>query len=66
MIKKIFIFLLIILAPFFVYKLVSIPNNEIMYDNPDLIFYWGNGCPHCENVEDWLAQNNQDNKIKVN
>lgn len=37
-----------------------------VYDNPDLIFYWGNGCPHCENVEDWLNQNNQDNKIKVN
>lgn len=37
-----------------------------IYDNPDLVFYWGNGCPHCENVEKWLKENNTDTKIKVN
>ena len=37
-----------------------------VYDNPDIIFYWGKGCSHCENVEDWLVQNNQDKKIKIN
>ncbi len=37
-----------------------------VYDNPDLVFFWGNGCPHCENVEKWLNENNQDKKIKVN
>jgi glutaredoxin len=37
-----------------------------VHDNPDLVFYWGNGCPHCENVEKWLKENNSDQKIKVN
>lgn len=37
-----------------------------VYDNPDLVFYWGNGCPHCENVEKWLDENNSDQKLKIN
>ncbi len=37
-----------------------------VYDNPDLVFYWGNGCPHCENVEKWLKENNSDAKLKIN
>ncbi len=37
-----------------------------IYDNPDLVFYWGNGCPHCENVEKWLNDNNSDQKLKIN
>jgi len=37
-----------------------------IYDNPDLVFYWGNGCPHCKNVEEWLDKNNADKKIKIN
>lgn len=37
-----------------------------VYDNPDLVFYWGNGCPHCENVEKWLKENNADQKLKIN
>jgi glutaredoxin len=37
-----------------------------VYDNPDLTFFWGNGCPHCKNVEDWLDKNNTDKKIKIN
>lgn len=41
-------------------------QDSTVYDDPDLIFYWGNGCPHCENVEKWLDQNNQDKKLKIN
>ncbi|MCW1949717.1 MAG: hypothetical protein KIH89_004760 [Candidatus Shapirobacteria bacterium] len=37
-----------------------------VYDSPDLVFYWGNGCPHCENVEKWLKENNTDQKLKIN
>lgn len=44
----------------------DIYKDNPIYDNPDLIFYWGNGCPHCKNVEDWLDKNNADKKIKVN
>jgi glutaredoxin len=42
------------------------PKNYPVYDNPDLIFYYGDGCPHCENVEFWLEDNDPDSKIKIN
>lgn len=41
-------------------------KNYLIYENPDLVFYWGDGCPHCKNVEKWLAENNSDNKLKIN
>jgi len=37
-----------------------------IYDNPDLVFYWGIGCPHCENVEKWITENNATQKLKIN
>lgn len=40
----------------------DIYKDNPIYDNPDLVFYWGNGCPHCKNVEDWLDKNNADKK----
>ena len=45
---------------------VSPKKDYITYDDPDLIFYFGDGCPHCENVEAWLSENNSENKVKVN
>ena len=44
----------------------DIYKDFTVYDNPDLVFYWGNGCPHCKNVENWLDENNSDKKLKVN
>ncbi len=41
-------------------------KNYPVHKDPDLTFYWGNGCPHCENVEKWLDENNTEQKIKVN
>lgn len=41
-------------------------NTETVYDNPDLVFYWGQGCSHCENVEAYIKSNNIDNKLKIN
>lgn len=66
MIKKIISVLVIITVFIFIYRIISIPNEEIVFNNPDLIFYWGNGCPHCETVKKWLNENNQDNLIKIN
>ena len=66
--KKIIYFLVIIAVVFGLYKLLSIPpkNNISNYDNPDLIFYWGEGCPHCKNVEKWVKDNNANQKLKIN
>jgi len=67
MIKKIISALIIIAIIFGLYKLLSIPpQNNNYYDNPDLTFYWGNGCPHCENVKSYIKNNNIDQKLKIN
>ena len=67
MIKKIIKLLIIglILVGTF-YLLSRPPKQEMVYENPDLIFYWGEGCPHCETVIEWLANNNQQNILKIN
>jgi len=31
----------------------------------DLILFWGEGCPHCEKVKDYIKANNLDSKIKI-
>ena len=41
-------------------------SPEVSYETPDLIFYWGEGCPHCETVQNWLTENNQENILKIN
>jgi len=48
------------------YKFVDPYQNSLVYDNPDLIFFWGDGCPHCENVELWIKENDAENKLKIN
>lgn len=45
---------------------VESDNDYQEYDNPDLVFYWGDGCPHCETVQKWLEDNNQQNILKIN
>jgi glutaredoxin len=72
--KKILYVIIGIGILFGLYKLLSTPpkNNtsekkaEVVVDNPDLIFYWGDGCPHCEKVKEWMIANNIDQKLKVN
>ena len=67
MIKKIIttiIIILVLIGTF--YFLSKPPQNTQDYENPDLVFYWGDGCPHCDNVEKWLEENNSNNKLKIN
>lgn len=30
-----------------------------------IILYWGQGCPHCEKVEEFLVQNKVDQKLSI-
>ncbi|MDD4938169.1 MAG: hypothetical protein PHX34_04135 [Candidatus Shapirobacteria bacterium] len=76
--KKIIYILIITVILFGFYKLLSVPpksNNsdtsvntqsEIDSNDSDLIFYWGEGCPHCENVKEFIITNNVDQKVKIN
>ncbi|TSC93792.1 MAG: Uncharacterized protein Athens101428_534 [Candidatus Berkelbacteria bacterium Athens1014_28] len=40
--------------------------NDVIVDNPIATLYFGNGCPHCKNLEDWLEKNNIADKVKYN
>lgn len=67
MIKKIFFLLIIGFVLIGTFLVMSKPPiNQDIYENPDLVFYWGDGCPHCETVQKWLADNNQQNILKIN
>ena len=67
MIKKILSILIIVAILIATFLVLSKPpkNLDTYYENPDLVFYWGEGCPHCETVKEWLEANNQQNQIKI-
>jgi len=33
--------------------------------SPDLIIYWGIGCPHCENVKNYIKEKSADSRLKI-
>jgi hypothetical protein len=66
--KDLFITVLIIAAIFGIFKLLS-GTNTSGFDSKkpiDLTFYWGNGCPHCENVKKYISDNKIDQKLNIN
>jgi glutaredoxin len=41
-------------------------NEEISVEAASTdIFYWGDGCPHCETVKAWMAENKIEEKIEI-
>lgn len=70
MIRKIITVILVIAFAVGLYKITSknpngITNNGIDSNSADMIIYWGEGCPHCENVKKYIADNNIDSKLKI-
>lgn len=65
--KKIITIVIIIAVIFGLYKLLSHnPSVAGVSDSQaDLIFYWGDGCPHCEKVKEYISQNKIDSKVKI-
>lgn len=65
--KKVLTLLLIIAIVFGIYRLLSSnPSVSGVTDSEaDLVLYWGEGCPHCEKVKDFIKQNNLDEKVKI-
>ena len=45
-----------------IYK-ISLPDYSDA--ESDLILYWGKGCPHCENVKNYIRENKLDDKLKI-
>lgn len=65
--KKIVFTLIIIAVLFGLYKLLSQKpaSLDTVVQNPDLILYWGQGCPHCEKVKQYIVDNKLNQKIKI-
>jgi glutaredoxin-related protein len=40
----------------------TIPANS---QNPDFILYYGNSCPHCKIVEEYIKKNDLSSKLKI-
>lgn len=59
--------LLVLVALYFIFKpRLSFTQPANFSDaEADLILFWGNGCPHCQKVEDYISQNQLDSKFKI-
>jgi glutaredoxin len=65
--KKIVVTVIIIALLYGLFQLLSKKPTSVdtIVSNPDLIVYWGQGCPHCEKVKEYIATNKLDQKIKI-
>ena len=69
--KKIFVLIPILAAVLVVagcsYKIgdsENIQGDSAVQDNSDIIFFYGQECPHCQRVEEYFSQNNIAQKIE--
>jgi glutaredoxin len=44
-------------------------TGEVLAENLEQvdsdIFFWGDGCPHCQDVKDWMEENSLEEKVEV-
>jgi len=59
MIKKILIAIIVVAVLVFVFKPITYPLPA----NPT--YYWGNGCPHCKIVADFLSSWDKKDTVKI-
>lgn len=75
--KKIIYLIIAIILLIGFYKILSIPpktitdNNSptptpITHSDANFILYVGEGCPHCQNVEEFINSNQINQKLKIN
>lgn len=63
--KKFLIFIILIIGAYFLFKKTKTTTLPPPVSNPDIVVYWGDGCPHCENVKKYVNDNNVASKIKI-
>jgi glutaredoxin len=58
--------LIIIIGGVFLTSRGQKSDSSASYPLPsNLTYYWGNGCPHCKNVEDFLSTWDKKDKVKI-
>lgn len=40
-------------------------NNSLLPAKNEIVFYYGNTCPHCAEVERWMRENKVEEKLKI-
>ncbi len=40
-------------------------QNNSSFSASDITYYYGNTCPHCKEVADWISENKIDEKLKI-
>ncbi|MEM3362267.1 MAG: hypothetical protein QXV83_01125 [Candidatus Anstonellaceae archaeon] len=64
--KLLLIFFLALGAIFFLIILFEEPKPSLALDSTtSIIFYWGDGCPHCQKVKNFIEENNLKTKITI-
>ncbi|MCX6726926.1 MAG: hypothetical protein NTY75_03880 [Candidatus Shapirobacteria bacterium] len=65
--KKVITIIIVIALFYGLFQLLSKKPSpvDIVISNPDLVIYWGQGCPHCEKVKEYITTNKLDQKIKI-
>lgn len=68
--KKVLYAVIIIAVAVIFYKLFSpvVPTavkTGVSDSRADLIFFWGQGCPHCERVMKYISDNKLENKVNI-
>ena len=53
---------LIVAGAIFVYSKRSCDNSKV--DTSGIILFYGTGCPHCANVDDYIKNNNVKEKVQ--
>lgn len=43
----------------------DILGSKIDDSSAELILFWGEGCPHCEKVKDYIKENSLESKVKI-
>jgi glutaredoxin-related protein len=65
--KKLLTILVIIVVFVVFYKITSQKPASVNsdYQNSDLILFYGDTCPHCKVVEEFISENQIDQKLKI-
>lgn len=62
------VFILIIITAIGAFLKFGLSKNlqpQKTVTSPVLIIYWGQGCPHCENVKKFISENQIDSKLQI-
>jgi glutaredoxin len=59
------ILILIVIGAYFYVNSQKTVTQKFPDSEAQLLFFWGDGCPHCENVKNYIKDNNLETKVKI-